>query len=141
MGMGQIKGSGGSRMVLSEINVTPLVDVMLVLLIMFMVTAPLLQQGLEVDVPQTKGAGMDLKQDPLRIIIGKDKSIKIAKSSIKMTNLRGKLKSILSERKDKQVFIEADQSVDYGFVAQIMTEVKQAGATGLGLITQPAMVE
>lgn len=125
------------RMVLSEINVTPLVDVMLVLLIMFMVTAPLLQQGIEVEVPQTKGGGVEIKDEPLRIIVSANKKITIAKNSISMNALGSKLTSILGEKRNKQVFIEADHRVDYGFVAQIMSEVKIAGATSLGLITQP----
>lgn len=130
-------GSSGSRMVLSEINVTPLVDVMLVLLIMFMVTAPLLQQGIEVEVPQTKGGGVEIKEEPLRIIVTQSKKITIAKAPIAMSQLGEKLAAILKDKKNKQVFIEADHKVDYGFVAQIMAEVKTAGATSLGLITQP----
>lgn len=126
------------RMVLSEINVTPLVDVMLVLLIMFMVTAPLLQQGLEVEVPKTKSSGMDIKDQPVRIIVSENKKIKLSKHSQTLETLGAKLTQILNERHNKQVFIEADHRVDYGFVAQVMSIVKMAGATSLGLITQPA---
>jgi biopolymer transport protein TolR len=124
-------------MVLSEINVTPLVDVMLVLLIMFMVTAPLLQQGIEVEVPQTSGGGIEIKEEPLRLVVTANKKISIAKAPITLEALRPKLSAILKDKKNKQVFIEADHRVDYGFVAQIMSEVKVAGATSLGLITQP----
>lgn len=131
------KSSGSGRMVLSEINVTPLVDVMLVLLIMFMVTAPLLQQGLEVEVPHTKANGMDLKDEPLRIIVSESKKIKFGKSNQTLESLEEKLKQVLKEKSNKQVFIEADHRIDYGFVAQIMTIVKLSGATSLGLITQP----
>jgi biopolymer transport protein TolR len=137
MGVSANKGSAQGRMVLAEINVTPLVDVMLVLLIMFMVTAPLLQQGIEVEVPQTKGGGVEIQEEPLRLIVTANKRISIAKSAISLEALGPKLSAILKEKKNKQVFIEADHRVDYGFVAQIMSEVKIAGATSLGLITQP----
>lgn len=137
MGTSGNKGSTQGKMVLSEINVTPLVDVMLVLLIMFMVTAPLLQQGIEVEVPQTKGGGVEIQEEPLRLIVTANKRISIAKSSISLEALGPKLSAILKDKKNKQVFIEADHRVDYGFVAQIMSEVKIAGATSLGLITQP----
>lgn len=138
MGMGSNHTSAHQgRTVLSEINVTPLVDVMLVLLIMFMVTAPLLQQGLEVDVPQTKGGGVEISDEPIRIIISKDKSIKIGKSEIPVSSLGSKIKAILKDKKDKQVFIEADHRVDYGVVAQVISEIKLSGATSLGLLTQP----
>jgi len=137
MGVHGANKSSGGRMVLSEINVTPLVDVMLVLLIMFMVTAPLLQQGIEVEVPQARGGGVEIKDEPLRIVVSVGKRITIAKTPISLEALGPKLNSILNEKKNKQVFIEADHRVDYGFVAQIMSEVKLAGATSLGLITQP----
>jgi len=136
MGASIDKNSSQSRMVLSEINITPLVDVMLVLLIMFMVTAPLLQQGIEVEVPQTKGGGFEIQDDPLRLVVTKNKKIFIAKVPISLEALGPKLSAILKEKKNKQVFIEADHRVDYGFVAQIMSEVKIAGATSLGHITQ-----
>jgi biopolymer transport protein TolR len=137
MGSSGGQGSPSGRMVLSEINVTPLVDVMLVLLIMFMVTAPLLQQGLEVEVPQTRGGGVDFQDEPLRIVVRQNKQITIAKNSIRIEDLEDKLKFVLKEKRNKQVFIEADHQVDYGFVARIMAEVKLSGATSLGLITQP----
>lgn len=137
MGMGASGNSSKSRMVVSEINVTPLVDVMLVLLIMFMVTAPLMQQGLEVEVPKTATTGLDLPEEPFRIVISQDKKILIAKQSIRTSDLREKLKAIFAKRKKRQVFLEADSKVDYGFVAEVMTEVRLAGIDSIGLITQP----
>jgi biopolymer transport protein TolR len=98
MGASGGKNSSSGRMVLSEINVTPLVDVMLVLLIMFMVTAPLLQQGIEVEVPQTKGGGVEIKEEPLRIVVTAGKQISIAKSPISLDFLGAKLSSILKEK-------------------------------------------
>ncbi|MCX7674218.1 MAG: biopolymer transporter ExbD [Bdellovibrionaceae bacterium] len=134
--MGSTNGSS-SQMLMSEMNVTPLVDVMLVLLIIFMITAPLLQQGLEVEVPQTESGGLEVPQEPLRLVIDKDKNIRIGKTKLSRQNLKSFLVEVLKQKKEKQVFIEADQALSYGFIAQIMAEVKNAGATSLGLVTLP----
>lgn len=136
MGMGAASSSK-SRMVVSDINVTPLVDVMLVLLIMFMVTAPLMQQGLEVDVPKTSSTGLDLQEEPFRIVITRERKITIGKQTVAASDLKSKLKAIFEGRKRKQVYLEADARVDYGFVAEIMTEVRASGIDNIGLITQP----
>lgn len=133
-------GSGGSRKgraTLSEINVTPLVDVMLVLLIMFMVTTPLMQQGIEVDLPKTSSSGVDLNEEPFVLVINADQRMTIAKAKIAMTDLRPKLKAIFANKKNKQVYIQADRKVDYGFVAEAMAEVRAAGILNIGLVTMP----
>ena len=135
MGMGSSGGS--SRMVLSEINVTPLVDVMLVLLIMFMVTAPLMQQGIEVDLPKTSSSGVSLNEDPFLLVISADRKIKAGETPISIEGLTEKLKSIFQTRKNKQIYIQADKKVDYGFVAEIMADVRAAGIFNIGLITIP----
>lgn len=135
--MGMNGASSKSRMAISEINVTPLVDVMLVLLIMFMVTAPLMQQGLEVNVPKTSPSGVDPSEDPFRIVVTADRRVTIAKQRVATKDLATKLKAIFETRKDKQVYLEADAKVDYGFVAEIMAEIRAAGITNIGLITQP----
>jgi biopolymer transport protein TolR len=130
-------GNTKSRMAMSEINVTPLVDVMLVLLIMFMVTAPLMQQGLEVEVPKTSASGVEPSEDPFRIIITADKRISVAKNPMPLRELQTKLKAVFEKRKNKQVYLEADARVDYGFVAEVMAEIRAAGIYSIGLITQP----
>lgn len=137
MGMGASGGKGKSRATLSEINVTPLVDVMLVLLIMFMVTTPLMQQGIEVDLPKTSASGVEMKEEPFVLVIGADQKMTIAKAKITMEQLRPKLKAIFEHKKNKQVYIQADRKVDYGFVAEAMAEVRAAGIFNIGLITQP----
>ncbi|UOF00258.1 ExbD/TolR family protein [Bdellovibrio bacteriovorus] len=137
MGMGASGGKSKSRATLSEINVTPLVDVMLVLLIMFMVTTPLMQQGISVDLPKTAASGVEMKEEPFVLVIGPDQKMTIAKARITMEQLRPKLKAIFENRKDKQVYIQADRKVDYGFVAEAMAEVRAAGIFNIGLITQP----
>lgn len=135
--MGMNSGSGKSKTVLSEINVTPLVDVMLVLLIMFMVTTPLMQQGIQVDLPKTSSTGLELNEEPLLIVIEANQKISIAKSAISLNRLGEKLKAIFKTRKNKQLFIQADRRVDYGLVAEVMAEAKAAGIHNLGLVTLP----
>jgi len=137
MGMSSGRSSSGSRTVLSEINVTPLVDVMLVLLIMFMVTAPLMQQGIEVDLPKTASSGVAPKEDPLVLVISEKGELSIKKEKIPMDQLRTKMSAIFSNRKEKEVYIQADQKVDYGRVAATMAELRAAGITKLGMITLP----
>lgn len=136
--MGMSSGSSSSRMTMSEINVTPLVDVMLVLLIMFMVTAPMMQQGIEVDLPKTANTGVQQQEEsPLVLVISESRKMSIAKQSIAPTDLREKLKAIFATRKSQQIFIQADRKVEYGFVAEMMAEIKAAGITNIGLVTQP----
>ena len=136
MGMGN-GGGKKSRATLSEINITPLVDVMLVLLIMFMVTTPLMQQGIEVDLPKTSSSGVELNDEPFVLVINADQKMTVAKQRIAMQDLRSKVKAIFEHRKNKQVYIQADRKVDYGFVAEAMAEVRAAGVFNIGLITMP----
>lgn len=135
MGMGSSKG--GSRATLSEINVTPLVDVMLVLLIMFMVTTPLMQQGIEVSLPKTSATGVDVKEEPFVLVVDASRKISAGKELIDITALRAKLEAIFKNRDQKQVFIQADKRVDYGLVAEVMAEIKAAGILSISLITLP----
>lgn len=126
-----------SRIVMSEINVTPLVDVMLVLLIIFMVTAPMLQQGLEIDLPETKNSGVETVEDPFVLMIHRNKKIYADKTELSLKTLATKLNAIFKTRKNKQVYIKADRHVEYGTVAETMAEVRAAGITNISLITLP----
>jgi biopolymer transport protein TolR len=136
--MGMNAGSGGkSRMALSEINVTPLVDVMLVLLIMFMVTTPLMQQGIEVDLPRTSPSGVEASDEPFILVISANQQITVGKHPVAIKDLQSKLKAIFEKRKNKQIYLQADRKVDYGFVAEAMAEVRAAGIFNIGLITIP----
>ncbi len=128
---------GSSRMVLSEINVTPLVDVMLVLLIIFMVTAPMMQQGLEVQLPETANSGVPTSEEPFILVIKKDGALFAGTARVDMNALGGKLKAIFATRKDKQIYIQADRQVDYGTVAEAMGEIRAAGIYQIGMITLP----
>lgn len=134
MGM---SGNGKNRATLSEINVTPLVDVMLVLLIMFMVTTPLMQQGVDVDLPRTSSTGVELNEEPLVLVIQSNQKMTIAKNSISMNELKPKMKAMFETKKNKQIYIQADRKVDYGFVAEAMAELRSAGIFNIGLITLP----
>lgn len=129
--------SRGSRTVLSEINVTPFVDVMLVLLIIFMVTAPMMQQGLDVQLPETASSGVPTTDEPFVLVVKKDGSIRAGEATLKLTNLKDKLSAIFSTRKNRQVYIQADREVDYGTVAEVMGEIRAAGIFSIGLITVP----
>ena len=139
MGGGESRDGGGSkgRTTLSEINVTPLVDVMLVLLIIFMVTAPMMQQGIDVQLPETANTGLSVKENPFVLIIKRGDKIFVDKQELAYATLRAKLAAIFENRHDKQIYLQADKEVSYGFVASIMGEIKAAGINGIGLVTLP----
>lgn len=122
---------------MSDINVTPLVDVMLVLLIIFMATAPMMRQGVKVNLPETESKSIKSKDEPLVLSITKEKQIYIENYKIEISNLNEKLVKIFSNRKEKEILLESDKNVPYGFVIQVMSHVKAAGITRVGMITEP----
>lgn len=140
MRIDDLKG-GRSQGTLSEINVTPLVDVMLVLLIVFMISAPLMQQGVQVDLPKAQGQALDTPEEQLVLVVHQDKRLTINGNNIGYTNLAKKLEAIYETKKSKELFIQADQGVNYGYVAQVMAAVKRAGITKVGLVTDGAEPE
>lgn len=129
-------GTGNNKRFMSDINVTPFVDVMLVLLIIFMVTAPLMIQGIDVDLPETTATEIKTKEDPLILTINKKREISIEKHVIELNNLDGKLKSIFKYRRDKEVLLRGDKDVPYGFVIKVMAAARRAGIK-VYLITEP----
>ena len=128
-------GNGGS---IAQINVTPLVDVMLVLLVIFMVTAPIIQQGVSVDLPKTRAAGLNSQEDPLVVGLTKDGTVYLNDNKIALADLRGKLVSIGQASPDKAVLLRADRSVPYGDVVAVIAAIKEAGIDKLGMVTEPA---
>ena len=132
---------GNSKEFMSDINVTPFVDVMLVLLIIFMVTAPMMIQGLNVDLPEATAQPLDSEKEHLVITIDKDHQIYINDYQVTGESLSQKLMKILQGRSDREVYLKADKNIPYGIVVQVMAEIKDAGVEQLGMITEPAVME
>ena len=130
--------SSARRSSMSQINVTPFVDVMLVLLIIFMVTAPMLDQGVEVDLPEVAEApGLPAQQEPLVITLQKNGQILIGKAKIdQLSKLGPVIQQALKGKPDREVFLEADEKVPYGRVVKVMAAVKKAGVEKLGMVTR-----
>ena len=128
--MAMSSGSGNGPM--SEINVTPLVDVMLVLLIIFMVTAPMMTTGLDVNLPQTKGGALDEATPPIIVSITGHNDIFVNEQRTSLPGLAG---AVLAEK--PKVFLKADRTVPYGVVVQVMGALKAAGVEKLGMVTEP----
>jgi len=122
------------RRVLSEINVTPFVDVMLVLLVIFMVTAPLLQQGIDVNLPKAKGKDLP-SEERITLAIKKDGAIYMNDNPVSITDMRQKLEAI--SKLNPNVYLKADKGVPYGLVVEVIGEIKDAGIERLGIVTEP----
>ncbi len=138
--------SGGSgRTTLVDINVTPLVDVMLVLLIIFMVTAPLIQQGVEVKLPEAKAEPVKAEEEKLILSVRADKSIWLGAGNdparLSLAELEDKLRANVRVARDHELYLMADRSLPYGYVVEIMAAVQRAGVTNLGMITNPAQAK
>ena len=131
------QSSGGDRRAFSDINVTPFVDVVLVLLIIFMVTAPMMQQGVDVDLPNTTTQNLRVHNEPLIITVKKDGTYFLANTSVTEKELGAKLTAILAGLDDKGVFLRADQAANYGAVVKALAAARLAGATKLGMVTEP----
>jgi biopolymer transport protein TolR len=130
-------GNEGRQNLISDINVTPLVDVMLVLLIIFMVTAPMMTYGVKVDLPETESKSIKAQEDPLILSITKKRDIFIENYKVELGDLKGKLNKIFVNRAAKEILLQADKNVPYGFVMTVMSQVKEAGITKVGMITEP----
>jgi biopolymer transport protein TolR len=129
--------SGDRDGLMSEINVTPFVDVMLVLLIIFMVTAPMMTQGMDIDLPQASSDPLESQNEQLLVSINKDSQVYINDAEVSVEILRDKLERILLARTSREVYLKADKNVPYGIVVQVMSEIKNAGVEKLGIVTLP----
>jgi len=131
-------GRNDNRGIMAEINVTPLVDVMLVLLVIFMVTAPMMQQGVQVNLPKADTKAMTPLEDTVVVTVEKSGKIFINKEQVPAVDLRGKLATMFVSREKKEVFLKADAGVPYGEVVKAMADIKGAGIERLGMVTEPA---
>lgn len=121
---------------MSDINVTPLVDVMLVLLIVFMVTAPLLTTGVAVDLPQASSSALPGQDEPLSVSIGLDGAIHLQESTIELNELGARLRAITESKPDARIFVRGDRGVDYGRVMAVVSAINQAGINKVALLTE-----
>ena len=136
MAMGSNRGGNG-RVTMSEINVTPMVDVMLVLLIIFMVTAPLIQQGVKVNLPETRAAPVEAGDKKLVISIDVQKRVYLGDAEVPVAELETRLATNAKAQADKELYLHADRDVPYGVVVDVMAAAQRAGITNVGMITDP----
>jgi len=122
---------------MSDINVTPFVDVMLVLLVIFMVTAPLIQQGIDVNLPKTRSEGLSADEERLVVTVKAKGEIFVQRAEVPAEELESKLMAILETRQNKEVFLRADDKVAYGTVARTLSALRRAGAIRIGMVTEP----
>jgi len=122
---------------MADINVTPLVDVMLVLLIIFMVTAPMLTQGVDVNLPQASAKALRSDEERLIITVDSNSRVFVGKQPVEFNRLGGVLREIVARRSDRQVYFRADRAVPYGFVVKVIAEVRNSGIEKLGMVTEP----
>lgn len=130
-------GSRKGRVLMSQINVTPFVDVMLVLLIIFMVTAPMMQEGLDVNLPQVEATAINSQDEPLVVTIDRAKRVYLNGRQFKRAELAEKLTAIAAANKDRMVLLRADEAVPYGAVVEAMADIRKAGIKKVGMMTEP----
>ncbi len=144
MGMGVAAGGPrkrrGKLSGMNEINVTPFIDVMLVLLVIFMVTAPLLQTGVQVDLPKVKSAPMAMDDSKLLVIVTSDEHVYLGKDDITQ-GMEDKLKANDRLKNERELYVQADENVKYGAVLRVMAAARQAGVEKLGMVTDPLVVK
>jgi len=132
-----MRSLGGVHQPISEINVTPFVDVMLVLLIIFMVTAPMMYQGIDVDLPETSTLPLRVTDEPLILTVKKSGATFIGRKEIQPEDLKEKLAAIFEGRDSKELFLRADKTAPYGAVVKALAAAREAGASKLGMVTEP----
>jgi biopolymer transport protein TolR len=128
---------GGPGSTMSDINVTPLVDVMLVLLIIFMITAPMIGRGVELDLPKAKAQAMEVDESKLVMTIDGERRVFLGESEVPHARLEEALSTNVRLQREGELYLKADKDIPYGFVVQVMAIIKQAGIPKLGMITDP----
>lgn len=123
---------------MSEINVTPLVDVMLVLLIVFMVAAPLMTMGVPIELPQTRASAMPLKARPVTVTVTPNGAMSIDREPVTLEALVATVKALINDTTDQRIYVRGDSTAQYGMIMQVMSELSAAGYDKIGLITEPA---
>ncbi|MGB0679290.1 MAG: ExbD/TolR family protein [Polyangiales bacterium] len=134
--MGMSTG-GGSRAPMSEINVTPLVDVMLVLLIIFMVAAPMIKTGVPVDLPNARAPQLEIEEEKLLLTITKDEKVYLGETLVPYARLETALKSNARLQREGEIYVQADEDLRYGFAVKIFGLIREAGIETVGLVTNP----
>ncbi len=129
--------SGGHNTAMSEINITPFVDVMLVLLIIFMVTAPMLSKGVEIDLPKAKAQPMEVDESKLLMVIDAERRVYLGETEIPHARLEEALVNNVRLQREGELYLKADRNIPYGFVVQVMAIIKRAGIPKLGMVTDP----
>lgn len=122
---------------ISQINITPLVDVMLVLLVIFMVTAPILQQGVAVDLPQVSTGVLESKEESLIVSVSREAKVHLNERALTLSDLQQRLSEIAEKTPNRPVYLRADKGVPYGKVVEVMAVVRNAGIQKLGMVTEP----
>lgn len=135
-GNGRRNGRGSSMRPMSEINVTPLVDVMLVLLIIFMIAAPLLTVGVSVDLPQAKAPPLTGDEEPLTVTVDKDGLIYLQETEVEIEKLVPRLVAIAESGFDERIYVRGDTAVDYGTVLKVMATMNQAGFRRIAMVSE-----
>ena len=136
LGGGPRKRQRARQQPFAEINVTPMVDVMLVLLVIFMVAAPMMTTGVTVDLPDSNAAALPGQDEPLSVSITADGKVYVQKTAVGVKQLQSKLKAIAGTKKDTRIFVRGDKSVDYGKIMQVVGEINAAGFNKVALITE-----
>jgi biopolymer transport protein TolR len=131
--------TGQKTRLMSEINVTPFVDVMLVLLVIFMVTAPMMTSGMKVDVPQTTHERMEIDSRGLVVSVDASRRVTINDYQLDASQIAGQLPGILESMKADEVYLKADRTLPYGFVMSVMASIREAGVEKIGMVTEPAV--
>jgi biopolymer transport protein TolR len=134
---GRRRRGGRRHRPMADINMTPFIDVMLVLLIIFMVAAPLLTVGVPLDLPQTKAAALNVDKQPLTLSIKIDGTVYLMETPVSLDEMAGKLQAVAKQGSEERIFVRADKSVSYGRVAEVMAGVTAAGYKRVALVTEP----